>query len=148
MLGSDAPGHRYCSHSVGRQTGMRSDRWRVRLLGGEGLAAVDCHYPDRRRGAGSVVCSFQGREYPCHDAAFGWFDSTLGCYFSALTPQLAYDSKLWEGHPDGQGAIYQFMCPTWPGTGISDRTVAGLASARGTVAGGGTAVEAEPGPAP
>jgi hypothetical protein len=74
----------------------------------------------RQPGAGggtSVVCSWQGHEYPCHDKEFGWFDNTDGCYYSTLTPQPAYDSKLWEGHPDGQGAVYQFMCPTWIGLG-------------------------------
>jgi hypothetical protein len=69
------------------------------------------------RGVASVVCSWQGREHPCHDALFGWFDNTDGCYYSLLTPQPAYDVKLWEGHPNGQGAIYDFMCPASSGTG-------------------------------
>jgi len=62
-------------------------------------------------------CSWQGNAYPCHDKAFGWFANADGCYYEALTPQPAYDSKLWEGHARGQGAIYLFMCPTWAGTG-------------------------------
>jgi len=70
-----------------------------------------------RTGTSPGTCSWQGHEYPCHDNAFGWFDSQDGCYYLRMTPQPAYDSKLWEGHPDGQGAIYQFMCPTWIGTG-------------------------------
>jgi len=71
--------------------------------------------PGLRPGPGT--CSWQGHEYPCHDEAFGWFDNADGCYYLSMTPQPAYDSKLWEGHPDGQGAIYQFMCPTRTGTG-------------------------------
>jgi hypothetical protein len=66
---------------------------------------------------GPGLCSWQGRVYPCHDPAFGWLDTQSGCYFLSMTPQPTYDSKLWEGHPDGQGAIYQFMCPTWVGLG-------------------------------
>jgi len=73
--------------------------------------------PPGASGGGSVVCSWQGRVYPCHDDQFGWFDNADGCYYATLTPQPAYDSKLWEGHLDGQGAIYQFMCPTRTGTG-------------------------------
>jgi len=73
------------------------------------------HGPKSPTGPG--LCSWQGHEYPCHDKAFGWFDSMDGCYYTPLTPQPAYDSKWWEGHPNGQGAIYQFMCPTRTGTG-------------------------------
>src|SRR5665647_3022882 len=73
--------------------------------------------PPGASGGGSVVCSWQGRVYPCHDDQFGWFDNADGCYYATLTPQPAYDSKLWEGHLDGQGTIYQFMCPTRTGTG-------------------------------
>lgn len=68
-------------------------------------------------GAGSPVCSFRGVEHACHDAAFGWFDNSTGCYYTPLTPQPAYDPALWEGHPAGQGAIYQFMCTLSNGTG-------------------------------
>jgi hypothetical protein len=74
-----------------------------------------------RPGPGPGTCSSQGHEYPCHDKAFGWFDSTDGCYYTPLTPQPAYDSTWWEGHADGQGAIYQFMCPTWAGIGGGSR---------------------------
>ena len=71
--------------------------------------------PPGAGGGDSVVCSWQGRMYPCHDDQFGWFDNADGCYYLPMTPQPAYDSKLGEGHPIGQGAIYQFMCPTWTG---------------------------------
>src|SRR5665811_1135872 len=64
---------------------------------------------------GPGLCSWQGRVYPCHEDQLGWFDNADGCYYLSMSPQPAYDSKLWEGHPDGQGAIYQFMCPTWTG---------------------------------
>lgn len=66
---------------------------------------------------GPGLCSWQGRVYPCQDRAFGWFDNQDGCYYRSMTPQPAYDSELWEGHPDREGAIYQFMCPAWAGTG-------------------------------
>lgn len=62
-------------------------------------------------------CSWQGREYPCQEPLFGWFDNADGCYSQTVTPQPSYDSTLWEGHPAGQGAIYQFMCPAVAGTG-------------------------------
>ena len=65
----------------------------------------------------STTCSFQGQVQPCHDNLFGWFDSTDGCYYNLLNPQPAYDPKLWEGHPLGQGAIYQFTCTLTNGTG-------------------------------
>jgi hypothetical protein len=68
-------------------------------------------------GEASVVCSWRGQALPCHEDAFGWFDNTDGCYYALLTPQPAYDSKLWEGHPAGQGAIYHFMCLDMAGTG-------------------------------
>ena len=70
-----------------------------------------------RPGVSLGACSWQGREYPCHDAAFGWFANSDGCYYETLTPQPAYDSTLWEGHPNGQGTIFQFMCPTRTGSG-------------------------------
>jgi hypothetical protein len=63
------------------------------------------------------TCSWLGREIPCHDKVFGWFDSTDGCYYNPLTPQPAYDPKLWNGHPAGRGAIYEFMCLDMAGTG-------------------------------
>lgn len=65
----------------------------------------------------SPVCSFEGVEHACHDAEFGWFNNSTGCYYTPLIPQPAYDPALWEGRLAGQGAIYQFMCPTWTGTG-------------------------------
>jgi len=68
-------------------------------------------------GVGPGVCSWQGQAYPCHDNSFGWFANSDGCYYKSMTPQPAYDSTLWEGHPAGQGAIYLFMCPAWAGTG-------------------------------
>src|ERR1035437_8880247 len=66
---------------------------------------------------GPGLCSWQGSVHSCHDNRMGWFDNQDGCYYLAMTPQPAYDSKMWEGHPNGQGAIYQFMCPTSAGTG-------------------------------
>jgi hypothetical protein len=62
-------------------------------------------------------CSWQGRDHSCHSDQMGWFDNLDGCYYLAVTPQPAYDPKMWEGHPNGQGAIYQFMCPVSAGTG-------------------------------
>ena len=70
-----------------------------------------------RQGVSLGTCSWQGREFPCHDLAFGWFANSDGCYYQTLTPQPAYDSTLWDGHPNGQGAIYQFMCPARAGMG-------------------------------
>jgi hypothetical protein len=67
-------------------------------------------------GVSPGTCSWQGRKYPCHDLVFGWFANSDGCYYEILTPQPAYDSTLWEGHPYGQGTIYQFMCPTRTGS--------------------------------
>jgi hypothetical protein len=62
-------------------------------------------------------CSWQGSAYACHSDQLGWFDNRDGCYYGLMTPQPSYDSTLWEGHPSGQGSIYQFMCPTRTGTG-------------------------------
>jgi len=59
---------------------------------------------------GSVLCSWRGREYPCHDDQIGWFDTQDGCYYKLISPQPPYDVKLWKGHPDGQGAIYLGSC--------------------------------------
>jgi len=89
------------------------------------LVCVAVHSPPRsaqnlgppRPGASPGTCSWQGHAYPCHDKAFGWFANSDGCYYDSLTPQPAYNSTLWEGHPNGQGAIYQVMCPAWAGTG-------------------------------
>ena len=67
--------------------------------------------------AGPGLCFWQGREYVCHDALRGWFDNQDGCYYLLMTPQPAYDANMWMGHPNGQGAIYQFMCPVSAGTG-------------------------------
>jgi hypothetical protein len=66
---------------------------------------------------GPGLCSWQGSVHSCHDNRMGWFDNQDGCYYLPVTPQPAYDSKMWEGHPNGQGAIYQFMCPVSAGTG-------------------------------
>jgi hypothetical protein len=62
-------------------------------------------------------CSWLGKTYQCHDQQMGWFNNKDGCYYLLMTPQPAYDPTLWEGHPSGQGSIYQFMCPTETGTG-------------------------------
>jgi hypothetical protein len=61
-------------------------------------------------GGGSVVCSWHGRGYPCHDDLIGWFDNQDGCYYMLVSPQPPYDTKLWKGHQDGQGAIYWGSC--------------------------------------
>ena len=63
------------------------------------------------------VCSWQGSVHACHDVLMGSFDNTDGCYYLLLTPQPVYDPTLWDGHPKGQGAIYQFTCPSWSGIG-------------------------------
>src|ERR1035437_5135598 len=47
---------------------------------------------------GPGLCSWQGSVHSCHDNRMGWFDNQDGCYYLAVTPQPAYDSKMWEGH--------------------------------------------------
>ena len=66
--------------------------------------------PPGGSGGGSVVCSWHGREYPCHDELIGWFDNQDGCYYKLVSPQPPYDLKLWKGHQDGQGSIYWGSC--------------------------------------
>ncbi len=73
--------------------------------------------PGPKTATGPGLCSWQGHAYPCQDPLFGWFANADGCYYGTVNPQPAYDSTLWEGHPVGQGAIYQIMCPAWAGTG-------------------------------
>ena len=72
--------------------------------------------PGPKAPTGPEACSWLGVVHQCHDAQLGWFDNQDGCYYLLMTPQPAYDPTLWEGHPNGQGTIYQFMCPTGTGT--------------------------------
>ena len=73
--------------------------------------------PGPKPSIGPALCTWQGQVHQCHDAQLGWFDNQDGCYYLLMAPQPAYDPTLWEGHPNGQGSIYQFMCPTRTGTG-------------------------------
>ena len=57
-----------------------------------------------------VTCSWQGRVYPCNDPALGWFDNQDGCYYRLASPQPVFDPNLWQGHQNGQGAIYAESC--------------------------------------
>ena len=70
--------------------------------------------PDSRPGPNPPTspgtCSWQARAYPCNDQALGWFDNQNGCYYRLSSPQPAFDSKLWQGHQNGQGAIYAETC--------------------------------------
>jgi hypothetical protein len=60
--------------------------------------------------ASTGTCSWQGRVYPCNDQGLGWFNNQNGCYFRLSSPQPAFDSKLWQGHQSGQGAIFAETC--------------------------------------
>jgi len=73
--------------------------------------------PRPKPSTGPPLCSWQSHAYQCHEDQMGWFDNTDGCYYLLMTPQPVYDSTQWEGHPKGQGAIYQFTCPSWSGIG-------------------------------
>jgi hypothetical protein len=64
------------------------------------------------RGGGPVACAWQGREFLCHDSRSGWFDNQDGCYYKVASPVPPYDPKLWQGHANGQGAIYWRSCVT------------------------------------
>jgi hypothetical protein len=57
-----------------------------------------------------VSCSWQGQPFPCHDPEMGWFDNQDGCYYRPAIPQPAFDPNLWQGHQNGQGAIYAESC--------------------------------------
>ena len=111
--------------------------WSVVMSASEATAVGGCHYvPTARQWAcqaanlsgqsptpgpkaltGPALCSWLGTVHQCYDAQLGWFDNRDGCYYLSLNPQPAYDSTLWVGHLNGQGSIYQFMCPTRTGTG-------------------------------
>src|ERR1035437_288688 len=56
------------------------------------------------------VCSWRGRAFPCSDPQMGLFDSQDGCYYRLASPQPAFDPNLWQGHQNGQGAIYAESC--------------------------------------
>ena len=93
-------------------------------------ARNDCHYtPTRQQWACQVVrppgpsskpgptpptspgtCSWHGRVYPCSDQALGGFDNQNGCYYRLASPQPVFDPTLWQGHQNGQGAIYAESC--------------------------------------
>src|ERR1035437_3954043 len=66
--------------------------------------------PGPRLPTGPGTCSWHGRVFPCSDQVIGWFDNQNGCYYRLATPQPAFDPKQWQGHPNGQGAIYAETC--------------------------------------
>jgi hypothetical protein len=90
-----------------------AQQWACRVVNSHGQSPQSGPKPL----TGPALCSWQGYAHACHDNQMGWFDNRDGCYYLSMTPQPAYDSTLWDGHPNGQGAIYQFMCPSWAGMG-------------------------------
>jgi len=57
------------------------------------------------------VNPWTGQEIPCHHPRWGDWDDDDACYWKLRVPQPPYDPKLWEGHPEGDGAIYTYSCP-------------------------------------
>jgi len=68
------------------------------------------------------MCSFRGYQYACYSPAFGWFDSTNGCYYGLLSPQPPAGDPTWQGHSPGDGAVYAEVCPTIAGNGMPGGT--------------------------
>jgi hypothetical protein len=67
--------------------------------------------------AGGGGCtSPAGVDMPCHSDAFGWFNSSDGCYYRPVDPPPPATDPVWEGRYP-QGAIYQSTCVGQPGTG-------------------------------
>jgi hypothetical protein len=99
--------------ATGCQYDLTLQQWACHAVQSAGQSPQPAYRPS----TGPGLCSWQGRAYTCHLDQLGWFNNQDGCYYLLLAPQPAYDLTLWEGHPNGQGTIYQFMCPTGTGTG-------------------------------
>ncbi|MFG3051665.1 hypothetical protein ACGFZP_12060 [Kitasatospora sp. NPDC048239] len=61
-------------------------------------------------GGGPQVCSWNGKDWPCHDPEAGWFSNSTGCYYRYLSPQPEAGDPAWEGHKPSDGAVYNVSC--------------------------------------
>lgn len=60
-------------------------------------------------GGGTGCVGVDGKDYPCYDPQFGYWSGK--CYWKLMDPQPDYVDGLWDGHPEGDGAIYFYTCP-------------------------------------
>ncbi|MEW1913818.1 ATP/GTP-binding protein [Kitasatospora sp. NPDC085895] len=60
--------------------------------------------------AGEPKCVWNGHEWPCHDSALGWFNTSDGCYWQQRDPQPPAGDPDWAGHQPGDGAVYEVTC--------------------------------------
>ncbi|MGW4896660.1 hypothetical protein ACWEQL_31045 [Kitasatospora sp. NPDC004240] len=61
-------------------------------------------------GGGVQLCSWNGKEWPCHDPEVGWFSNATGCYYKRLDPQPGADDPAWGGHRPTDGSVYEVNC--------------------------------------
>lgn len=60
-------------------------------------------------GGGTGCVGVDGKDYPCYDPEFGYWSGK--CYWKLMDPQPEYTAGTWDGHPEGDGAIYFYTCP-------------------------------------
>lgn len=72
-------------------------------------------------GGGTSQCNLNGQAIPCYDPNYGWFSSSVNCYYQPLNPSPPPSDPAWAGnYPNG--AVYDVNCPS----GVGDLTQPGL----------------------
>ncbi|MFE6872445.1 hypothetical protein ACFVFS_38615 [Kitasatospora sp. NPDC057692] len=61
-------------------------------------------------GGGPQICSWNGLPLACNDPVRGWFSSSDGCYYRAITPPPAAGDARWKGNDPAKGALYNRTC--------------------------------------
>ncbi len=81
-----------------------------------GTSGSDTQQVSSRKPTSECRMPSTGQVVPCYDPQMGWFNSSSGCWFTAVSPQPGPQDPAWEGHYPN-GAIYQMTCPGAGGTG-------------------------------